>query len=128
MGPETVFLVVAIVLAAFAFPSPRGRWVRQTIRLARRPRRTRSTEYAHYINSAAWRSVRQRALVRANYRCEHVGLLGRCRTHSGLQVHHRHYRQFGHEWDGVHTHGESLQVLCHHHHSQADTKRRRHGG
>ena len=94
--------------------------------VVRRKRRRRlSSEYRAYISSGAWQTVRRRALTRAGWRCEHVGLTGRCRVRSGLQVHHLHYRHFGREWDGIKTSGESLRVLCRSHHVRADRVRRR---
>lgn len=83
-------------------------------------------DYREYINSEAWRSVRQRALQRATVRgrymsrpsCEVCGLHGyshknrhsddryRVDYSNGPNVHHLHYRNLGSE------NPEDLIVLC----------------
>jgi hypothetical protein len=132
MTPETVILIATGVVCLRILVAPtrgrHGHLVRRTVRWVRRPQRSLSTRYHTYIRSPEWRICRQRALARAGYRCEHHGMFGRCRATYGLQVHHKHYRDFGHEWDGVRTHGQSLEVLCHEHHARADARRRRRGG
>lgn len=134
MSTETAVAaaVIALVLLALHDSGPRRRRsrhvLRRAVRFVRRPRRSLSTEYVAYISSPAWRRVREKALLRARGRCEHRGIFGRCRARYGLQVHHRNYRTFGREWDGVRTHGECLEVLCRRHHAAADTRRRRRGG
>ena len=69
----------------------------------------RETPYERYLASPHWRYVRGLALRRDGYRCQ------RCRATRGLQVHHRTYRNMGHEQD----HLEDLQTLCRRHHNQA---------
>lgn len=59
-----------------------------------------SFQYLTYINSAAWRARRQRALRRAGHRCQVCGEGRR------LQVHHVRYDNLGNEPD------EDLTVLC----------------
>ncbi len=59
-----------------------------------------SLQYLTYINSAAWRDRRQRALRLAGYRCRVCGEGKR------LQVHHVTYKNLGNEAD------DDLTVLC----------------
>ena len=56
--------------------------------------------YLAYLNSAEWRSRRNRALKHAGYRCE------RCQSKRDLQVHHKTYERLGKEFDS------DLEVLC----------------
>ena len=56
--------------------------------------------YLAYLNSPAWRTVRTRALERADYRCYHCG------AKRDLQVHHLSYDRLGAERD------DDLQVVC----------------
>jgi hypothetical protein len=76
--------------------------------------------YNAYIYSDAWRLVRGRVLLRADHRCEWVARTGnRCKATRGLQVHHLHYRNLGHEPL------EDLLALCPKHHAMADRRRER---
>lgn len=59
-----------------------------------------SIQYLTYINSAAWRTRRQRAIERAGRRCQVCGERKR------LQVHHVSYDHLGCERD------EDLTALC----------------
>lgn len=56
--------------------------------------------YREYLNSASWRMTRNRALRRANYRCQ------RCGTKRDPNVHHKTYDRMGAELDS------DLEVLC----------------
>lgn len=68
--------------------------------------------YDSYMKSAAWRRRRNRAVKRADTRCEHVDSQGkRCWAQSRLHVHHLTYENFGHEK------AKDLQVLCEDHHA-----------
>lgn len=61
---------------------------------------TRSQEYNDYLKSSHWQSVRKLALTEYNNKCSMCG-----RT-DHLQVHHKHYKTFGHEKT------EDVQVVC----------------
>jgi hypothetical protein len=67
-------------------------------------------DYRDYLLSSDWRARRQRRLDQAEYRCEYGTDVGRCCSIDGLEVHHLHYRNLGHEAD------KDLQVLCRFHH------------
>lgn len=71
-------------------------------------RRTHSAEYHAHLASPEWARMRKAALEAAGYSCALCGrdrrqlrLMGR-----HLQVHHKHYRNLGHE------RLEDLTVLC----------------
>ena len=71
--------------------------------------------YLLYMRSAAWHRRRNRAIKRAETRCEYVDSQGkRCWIHSCLMVHHLTYVRFGHEKQA------DLQVLCSDHHAVAE--------
>lgn len=77
-----------------------------------------SKEYRDYINSAEWAEKRAQALRHYDYTCEKKrqgGGLARCG--GPLQVHHRHYRNLGHESM------EDLKVLCKKHHKYHHIKK-----
>jgi 5-methylcytosine-specific restriction endonuclease McrA len=59
-----------------------------------------SDEYLAYINSREWYKRRAGRLIAAGFACE------RCGCGEWLQVHHKHYRNLGHEPP------EDLEVLC----------------
>ena len=67
-----------------------------------RPRRTPYIKawYQEYLHSAAWHEKRLLKLREAGFRCQ------LCNSASPLQVHHRHYRDIGHE------NTRDLIVLC----------------
>jgi hypothetical protein len=67
-------------------------------------------DYRDYLLSAQWMFRRARRLDQAGHRCEYRAEEGRCCGVDGLEVHHLHYRNLGHEVD------EDLQVLCRFHH------------
>lgn len=78
-----------------------------------------SLEYQLYTQSDEWNARRQDKFEEVGYRCEHRTLLfWRCKCHSDLAVHHRHYKTFKHE------RRQDLQVLCMRHHKQADAWRK----
>lgn len=56
--------------------------------------------YAQYLQTGHWRTVRDRALRRAGFRCS------KCSTKRDLQVHHLTYARRGAELD------DDLEVLC----------------
>ena len=56
--------------------------------------------YQAYLNSADWRSRRNRALKLADWCCQ------RCASRRELEVHHNTYERLGREWDS------DLDVLC----------------
>lgn len=58
------------------------------------------SHYLAYLNSPGWRTTRNRALKRVEWRCE------RCVSKRELEVHHKSYERLGAEWDS------DLQVLC----------------
>jgi hypothetical protein len=66
---------------------------------ARREERA-PVSYRHYLNTDAWRRVRNRALADAGYACQ------RCGRRRDLQVHHRTYVRLGREWS------TDLEVVC----------------
>ena len=70
--------------------------------------------YARYMRSTAWHRRRAKALKRAEYRCEYEEHNRRCWVHSKLQVHHKNYKNLGHEKQA------DLQVLCEDHHAVAE--------
>jgi hypothetical protein len=57
-------------------------------------------DYGSYLRSPHWRARRERALLRAGYRCQ------LCRTPQGLSVHHNTYANLWEEED------TDLVVLC----------------
>ena len=59
-----------------------------------------SKDYHAWIESDAWREIRDKTIDRADHTCE------RCGEQRWLQVHHKHYRSLGHEQP------EDLEVLC----------------
>ncbi len=65
---------------------------------------TTHADYTAYLLSPQWQRKRELVLSRAGFRCEQCGRKGR------LQVHHTHYKDFGHE--GI----DSLEALCPFHH------------
>lgn len=70
------------------------------------------TDYAAYMTSDQWVSVREAALLRAQGECQ------RCHAwNCTLEVHHLTYDRLGHEAS------EDLQVLCHKCHEIADVER-----
>jgi len=60
----------------------------------------RTMPYERYLQTARWRSRRNRALKLAEYHCQ------RCQAQRKLQVHHLSYARLGDERD------EDLEVLC----------------
>jgi hypothetical protein len=67
----------------------------------------RRMSYHAYLQTPEWRRHRNRALSRAQWRCEYPA----CQTAAvDLEVHHRHYDHLGEE------HDEDLVVLCGSHH------------
>lgn len=58
------------------------------------------SHYQVYLNSPGWRTTRNRALVRAHWRCS------KCPAARGLEVHHLTYERLGLERDS------DLEVLC----------------
>ncbi|MEI8165505.1 MAG: hypothetical protein WCG26_03965 [Chloroflexales bacterium] len=79
----------------------------------------RRAAYEAHLRSDAWAELRRRALARATGRCEWVTRTGnRCTCTKRLEVHHLHYRSFGHEAL------TDVQVLCQRHHAIADRRRR----
>jgi 5-methylcytosine-specific restriction endonuclease McrA len=50
-----------------------------------------ATAYAAYISSPQWQAKRADVLARDRYECQ------TCCTTDSLEVHHRHYRNFGNE-------------------------------
>lgn len=69
-------------------------------------------EYEDYLKSEKWAVKRIFALHRAGNACERCGYI------FGLQVHHKHYRNLGHEPP------EDLEVLCLDCHKIADVERK----
>lgn len=65
-----------------------------------RTRRVAPESYPAYLNSSHWRTVRNRALQRAGWRCK------RCGAKRDLNVHHVSYERLGAELDS------DLEVLC----------------
>jgi 5-methylcytosine-specific restriction endonuclease McrA len=57
-------------------------------------------DYRAYLETDAWREVREAAIERANHCCE------RCGAEKRLQVHHKTYANLGAEKP------EDLEVLC----------------
>jgi hypothetical protein len=70
-----------------------------------------SSQYIEYLQSDTWKERRLAALERANFQC-HV-----CGDNSGLEVHHKTYKNLGLE-EPV-----DLVVLCSGHHWMADKER-----
>lgn len=60
----------------------------------------RRAEYERYLQSDGWKEKRERALGRAERRCQ------LCYSPDDLEVHHRTYERLGHERD------MDLTVLC----------------
>lgn len=62
-----------------------------------------------YLNSPHWREVSERAKNRVGRKCEQCGLTAKELARDGwsLEVHHRSYKNLGHEYDG------DLECLCH---------------
>lgn len=65
-----------------------------------RTRREAPDFYRSYLNSPTWRTKRNAALKRANYRCS------RCGSKRDPNVHHKTYERLGNELDS------DLEVLC----------------
>ena len=66
---------------------------------------SRQRQYLEYLDSPEWWTLRKRAMRRAQFKCERENPSGP--RHEGpLEVHHRHYRTFGHEQL------EDVEVLC----------------
>ncbi|HEX5449167.1 MAG TPA: HNH endonuclease signature motif containing protein [Gaiellaceae bacterium] len=59
--------------------------------------------YRKYLKSIEWQRIRNRELLRANYRCERCGA---AYPNATLHVHHLHYERVGAEDEG------DLAVLC----------------
>jgi 5-methylcytosine-specific restriction endonuclease McrA len=76
----------------------------------------RSVEYLEYLASLEWQGVRARIFATRPARCERCGTFG-CR----LDLHHKTYRNFGHERD------EDLEVLCRECHELEHARRSRSG-
>lgn len=58
----------------------------------RRPKKlTRTVKYKQYIKSEKWHEKRMKVLKRASFRCQI------CFSDQELQVHHRTYKDLGHE-------------------------------
>lgn len=64
-----------------------------------------------YLHSKHWRKTRNKALVKANFRCE------QCGSNQRLQVHHLTYKRLGNEAQG------DLKVLCSNCHRYIHKKR-----
>lgn len=67
----------------------------------------RAMSYGEYLSTPEWRRCRDRALVRAGWRCQWRDCEG---TAGRLEVHHRSYEHLGAEPD------DDLVVLCYGHH------------
>lgn len=79
-----------------------GRLVKSTVAMTRF-----SLQYVNYIRSQAWQERRQRALRRAQWRCQVCGDAYPPRvSRARLQVHHVSYKNLGDEPD------EDLTVMC----------------
>lgn len=76
-----------------AAPTPRDASIDESARY-------RGMPYEHYLRTAHWRSIRNRALKLAGYQCE------RCHVGRDLQVHHLTYDRLGAEQD------DDLEVVC----------------
>lgn len=72
-------------------------------------------EYAEYINSKAWKLIRDEKIKQAGGRCERCGI---SKWSATLEVHHKTYDRFKHE------RMEDLEVLCPACHSGADQQRK----
>jgi 5-methylcytosine-specific restriction endonuclease McrA len=57
-------------------------------------------DYSSYLETGHWKETRYKAILRAKHRCE------RCGKESGLQVHHKTYKNLGNEQE------IDLEVLC----------------
>lgn len=80
-----------------------------------REEKKRRKEYDAYLNSTAWKAVRNAAFRRANFKCEQCGVN---HIDATLQVHHLTYAHFKHERP------EDVVVLCVECHAAADERRR----
>lgn len=63
---------------------------------------TCSAEYRHYLESEEWRAIRERILLRDDFKCR------LCGSSEHLHCHHINGKYRFHEGD----HPESLMVLC----------------
>lgn len=63
--------------------------------------------YTKYLKSRAWKKVSKAALIRDGHRCQMPG----CRQ-KAVQVHHKHYRYVGREWEQMSC-VVSVCVRCH---------------
>lgn len=73
--------------------------------------KTKEEDYAEYINSKAWKSLRARVLARAKDRCEVCGF---SKWSVNLEVHHKTYERFKNE------RLEDLLVVCTSCHKEQD--------
>lgn len=77
--------------------------------------KTLEEEYSDYINSSAWKKIRDAKIKQAGGKCERCGI---SKWSSRLDVHHKNYKHFKHERP------EDLEVLCTGCHEKADQKRK----
>ena len=61
---------------------------------------SRATSYSDYLETRHWKTVRESALIEAEFMCQ------KCRSQDGLHVHHLTYERIGEEIDS------DLMVLC----------------
>lgn len=80
--------------------------------MIRRRRSAHSAQYRAHLASPQWEAIRKAALARAGHSCAY------CDSRKRLEVHHKHYRNLGHEQP------EDLTVLCDNCHKAADRQRR----
>lgn len=71
-----------------------------------------SMAYQNHIRSAQWKNTREMMFKLRGKKCE------RCDNKSTLEIHHKTYERFGRESPN------DLEVLCKHHHEEADRLRK----